>query len=245
VILLSDPPTRLNPRGTAADRLRPSEYTAALIHVVRRLAPELQLDQVAEIGTGSGTVLACLAELGAAGLFGVDIEAEAVDAADTLLNELGFGNRASIFQGNLWTPLQGRRFDLVVANLPHFPTQSALCPDRSPEWSQGGRDGRRLLDPFLEGLPAHLMPGGRALITHNAFVDIDRSRRMLRERGLDLRSVYETLVFLSGEKLASLSPEVLARCEGHTIHCHGPYAFAEMHIVEIACPDDLAGCVDR
>ena len=241
---LSEPVALHAQRGTSADQLRPSEYTAALIHVLRGRAPFLQLDRVAEIGVGSGVILAVLAELGAGRLHGVDIEAEAVENAAALLSDLGFENRADIYSGDLWEPLEGCRFDLVVANLPHFPTVAADYPDRFPGWSRGGRDGRRLLDPFLEGLPHHLAPGGRALITHNAFVDIERSRRMLRPHGLDLRTVYKTTVYLPREKSSSITPEVLAHCEGRTIHYHGAYAFGEMHIVEIGRPDQLASCED-
>ncbi len=241
---LSEPVARHARRGTSADQLRPSEYTAVLIHVLRNRAPLLQLHEVAEIGVGSGVVLAVLAELGAARLYGVDIEPEAVDSATALLSDLGFEERANVFSGDMWEPLQGCRFDLVVANLPHFPTVAADHPDRFPAWSRGGRDGRRLLDPFLEGLPHHLAPGGRALMTHNAFVDIERSRRMLRVHGLDLRTVYKTTVYLPREKSSSITPEVLAHCEGRTIHYHGAYAFGEMHIVEIGQPDQLTSCED-
>lgn len=242
---LSEPVARHARRGTSADQLRPSEYTAALIHVIRSRAPLLHLHEVAEIGVGSGVVLAVLAELGAGRLYGVDIEPEAADSATALLSDLGFEDRANIFSGDMWEPLQGCCFDLVVANLPHFPTVAADCPDRFPGWSRGGRDGRRLLDPFLEGLPHHLAPSGRALITHNAFVDIERSRRMLRPYGLDLRTVYKTTVYLPREKSSSITPEVLAHCEGRTIHYHGAYAFGEMHIVEIGRRDQLTSCEDE
>lgn len=237
---LSEPFARHAQRGTSADQLRPSEYTAALIHVLRSRARSLPLTRVAEIGVGSGVVLAVLAELGAVRLYGVDIEAEAAENAAALLSELGFDDRADIRHGDLWEPFADLRFDLVVANLPHFPAVAGIGAERFPGWSHGGRDGRRLLDPFLDGLPRHLSPGGRALITHNAFVDIERSRRMLRPHGLDLRSAYKTTVYLQHEKSAGITPEVLARCEGHTIHCHGAYVFAEMHIVEIGRPDELA-----
>ena len=78
------------------------------------------------------------------------------------------------------------------------------------------------------------MPGGRAFITHNGFVGLDRTRRLLVRSGLFLKIVLTTLVPLSDEKLVRMSPRVLAAELGRTIHRYGPYAFAEMHIVEIA-----------
>src|SRR5262249_15170375 len=104
---------------------------------------------------------------------------------------------------------------------------------RLPTWSAGGLDGRRLLDPFLEGLGEHLVTGGRAFITHNALVGVARSRPILPPTRFSLPVVLTTLVHPPDEKLARMTQRVLAAEEGRTIHRYGPYAFAEVHIVEI------------
>jgi release factor glutamine methyltransferase len=138
-----------------------------------------------EIGSGSGVVLAALGALGAASLFGIDMENEAVAAGTRLLRELGYGN-AQFHQGDMWQPVAGRRFNVIAANLPQFPRMCGGFPDRLPSWSSGGPDGRSLLDPFLKGLTEHLAPGG-AHITHNAFVDLELSRSIIEACGLSLR----------------------------------------------------------
>lgn len=221
------------------EHFRPSEYTAGLLHVLRREAARLPLKQVLEVGAGSGVVLGLLGRLGAARLHGVDIEADAVVNTRRLLESLGLLGRAEVVQGDLWQPFLGRRFDLIVANLPHFPSEAAEYSGRYPSWSWGGRDGRRLLDPFIAGLPGRLMPGGRGIITHNAFVDLDRSRDILRQRGFALRSLYTIPVFISPDKLRTISADVLARYDGKEIYRVGSYTFAEVHIVEIGRPGDL------
>jgi methylase of polypeptide subunit release factors len=213
--------------------LRPSEYTAALIQVLRGNRGLVSGASVLEIGSGSGVVLAALGELGAVSLCGIDIEEDAVTSGMLLLDELGHGELAEFHQGDMWLPVGERRFDLVVANLPHFPMSDAAVSGRLPTWSAGGPDGRRLLDPFLEGLARHLVPGGRAFITHNAFVGTERSCAILGRSGLALQIVYTTLVNLPDEKLARMSHGVLAAEEGRSIHRYGPYAFAEVHIAEI------------
>jgi release factor glutamine methyltransferase len=103
-----------------------------------------------------------------------------------------------------------------------------------PTWSAGGADGRHLLDPFLVGLAKHLAPGGRAVITHNAFDDLVQSRKLVMQSGLSIRIVLTTLVYISPEKIARMTPEVLRAEDGRTIHRYGPYTFGELHIVEIA-----------
>jgi methylase of polypeptide subunit release factors len=188
---------------------------------------------VLEIGSGSGIVLAALGSMGAAALCGIDIEPHAVAASCRLLGELGLGAVAEFHEGDMWLPVAGRRFDLIVANLPHFPMEPVPVAGRLPTWSSGGIDGRWLLDPFLEGLPVHLAPGGRAVFTHNAFVDLDRSRAIARDHGLSLRVLLTVMVYIAEEKIARMTPRVLHGEEGRSLHRYGPYTFGEMHIVEI------------
>ena len=213
--------------------LRPSEYTAALIQVLQAKSAAVRGAKVLELGSGSGVVLAALGELGAASLCGIDIEEDAVTSGMLLLAELGHGEAAELYVGDMWLPVAGRRFDLVVANLPHFPMERTDVPGRLPTWSAGGSNGRALLDPFLEGLDAHLAAGGRAIITHNAFVDLECSREILSACGMALNVALTTLVYIPADKLSRMSASVLAVQDGRSIHRYGPYAFGEMHIVEI------------
>jgi len=216
----------------AVAALRPSEYTAALVQVIRSEPSRVRGARVLEIGCGSGVVLAVLGDLGAVSLCGVDIEKDAIATGRSLLGELG--HDAEIHQGDMWQPVAGRRFDLIVANLPHFPMDHFEVAGRLPTWSSGGIDGRELLDPFLEGLPDHFTANGRALITHNAFVDVERSRQLLRRHGLAMHIVRTVLVHVAKEKIDLMTPSILAAEEGRSIHRYGPHVFADMHIVEIA-----------
>ncbi|MFO1162126.1 MAG: methyltransferase domain-containing protein [Reyranellaceae bacterium] len=217
--------------------LRPSEYTAALIQVLQAEASAVRGASVLEIGSGSGVVLAAVASLGAASVCGIDIEQDAVISGRMLLHELGHGEVAEFHRGDLWEPVLGRRFDLIVANLPHFPMVQNHMPGRLASWSAGGPDGRYLLDPFLEGLGGHLAPHGRAIITHNAFVNIERSREMVARSGLALQVALTTLVYIPEDKLDCMTAHILEAEDGRSIHRYGPYAFGDMHIVEIGDPD--------
>ncbi len=218
----------------APPALRPSEYTAALIQALR-LAPErVRGAHVLEIGAGSGVVLAALAAMGARSLCGVDIEDEAVEAGTQLLHGLGHGETCRLHRGDMWEPVAGRRFDLVVANLPHFPMEHCEVAGRHATWSSGGADGRELLDPFLSGLAVHLAEGARAVLTHNAFVGLDRSREMVVRHGFRLQVLLSVLVYVGEEKLSLMTPSVLKAEEGRTIHRYGPHTFADVQVVEIA-----------
>jgi methylase of polypeptide subunit release factors len=188
---------------------------------------------VLEIGSGSGVVLAALGGLGAASLCGVDVEEIALRSSRELLDSLGLAARTEFFNGDMFQPVAGRRFDLVVANLPHFPNDRADFPGRLPSWADGGLDGRRRLDPFLRGLAEHLAPDGQAVITHNAFVSLDRTQAILADHGLVARIVHTIMLVLPEMKVRRLTPQVLQAEDGRSIHRVGPFVFAELHIVEI------------
>jgi release factor glutamine methyltransferase len=192
-----------------------------------------------EIGAGSGVVLAAMGELHAASLCGVDIERAAVASGGLLLRRLGYGGKVEMYLGDMWRPVAGRRFDLIVANLPQFPMEPLAYAGRLPTWSAGGPDGRRLIDRFLGGLAGHLVPCGRAVITHNAFVDLELTRAMVARDGLALRVAMTVLVNLSSEKFDLMTRNVLSVAQGRSIHRYGPYAFAEMHVVEIGAAASL------
>jgi len=226
-------PTRGNPSVRETILLRPSEYTAALIQALRT-RPELACGTSAlEIGFGSGVVLAAIGELGAASLCGVEIEAIAVASGTRLLRQFGFGDRLEIHHGDMWQPVAGRRFELIVANLPQFPTQSIDYDDRLPSWSVGGQDGRHALDRFLDGLPEHLSPGGRAMITHNGFIGLAATRERVERHGLSLRIAATVTVSLPREKLRLMPDNIIRSENGRSIYRYGPYAFADVHILEI------------
>ena len=213
--------------------LRPSEYSVALIDALVGMGDSIDGASVIEIGTGCGVVLAAAAGMGARTLCGVDIEDIALRSSDDLLRSVGAHDRLELLQGHLWQPVGNRQFDLVLANLPHFPLDGGELPGRLKSWSDGGPDGRRLLDPFLDELAAHLAPGGRAVITHNACVGMPLTRRRVACHDLSARILRTHLLSLSNEKLAQMSKKIRQREIGRGLCSIGPHYFVAMHIVEI------------
>ena len=68
-------------------------------------------------------------------------------------------------QGDLWQPLEGENFDLILSNPPYIPT--ADCDALQQEVMQeprmaldGGADGLDFYRRIASGAPAHLAPGG-------------------------------------------------------------------------------------
>lgn len=119
-------------------------------------------ERVLDLCTGSG-IQALQVAPRAAGVVAVDIgaRAAAMARANATLNE---ARAVEVRQGDLYAPVRGERFDLIIANPPFVPART-----RGPAYHSGGPRGDRVLRRVVEGWEAHLRPGGRALaISHLA-----------------------------------------------------------------------------
>ncbi len=220
------------------DLFQPSECTAALLRQLRLDEP--CRGRVLEMGPGSGVILAALAAAGASELVGVDIEAEAVRRTRALLRCAG-AVRFRVLHGDLWEAVAGERFDLVVFNPPQLPVQTEFAGGpRLRSWSQGGSEGREVLDRFVDGLASHLAPGARALVTHGSFLALDETMRRLAARALRGRVLQTVCAPVPDYKLNALPAPWLDARLGRSLHRVGRYVFADFHLVEILHDRDAA-----
>ena len=187
------------------------------------------------MGVGNGVILASALQLGAVRAIGVDIEQAAIDATKALLAKEGLIAKAQLACGDMWSvaDVQGQKFDLIISNLPQFATACIVGDGHLPSWSAGGADGRRVVDSFLNGLPEHLDKAGRAVITHNVFLDLDKTRAILAQGGLQARVVHSVSVPLSPEKLQCMDADTLKRDDGRGIHCVGDCWFVDFDVLEM------------
>ena len=127
---------------------------------------------VVDVGTGSGAIAVTLAaEHEGVRLDAVDISEEALQVARANAERHGIAERVQLHRGDLLAPLPpGRRYDLIVANLPYVaePDLEALQPEVA-RWEprlalSGGPDGLDLVRRLLEQLPGRLRPGGWVLL---------------------------------------------------------------------------------
>lgn len=113
---------------------------------------------VLDIGSGTGILGQSLALL-AARVIAVDTDdaAVAVSRANAALNSVE--DRWEVRQGDLWEPVRGEHFDLIISNPPCLPVPLDDC---YPAYADGGEDGTALIRRILGGLAEHLREGGRA-----------------------------------------------------------------------------------
>lgn len=139
--------------------------------------------RVLDLGTGSGALAVAAARAGAATVTAVDLSLRSVAA--TWFNCRLRGTAVSVRRGDLFTPVVGRRFDLVVANPPYVPAETTRLPrHRKARCWDAGPDGRAILDRICAGVRDVLAPGGDVLLVHSALCDTDLTLLKLQRAGL-------------------------------------------------------------
>jgi len=121
---------------------------------------------VLDLCTGSG----CLAILAAhifpnAKIDAVELSPDAMAVARENVAESGFADRISLFQGDLFAPLKGKSYDLIITNPPYVDAETMA--DLPPEFRAepvmalaGGADGMDVVRRILAEAGKHLKRGG-------------------------------------------------------------------------------------
>lgn len=120
--------------------------------VARAPLPAAGLAQAWDIGTGTGVIAAMLAWRGVRKLVATDMSERALACARDNLQRLGLGQRVELQQTDLFP---AGKSGLIVCNPPWLPGKIASLLDQAIY-----DEDSRMLRGFLQGLAAHLLPGG-------------------------------------------------------------------------------------
>lgn len=158
-----------------------------------------QIESVLDLCTGSG----CLAILAThlfpeASVDAVDLSPDAVEVAKKNIVLHGVEERLNLFQGDLFAPLKGRSYDLIITNPPYVDAEA--MNDLPPEFRheprmalESGDDGLDIVRRILEDAPDHLNAGGGLLC------EIGRGRELIEEAYPDLPFLWLDTEDSSGE----------------------------------------------
>ena len=138
---------------------------------------------VLEIGTGSGIVAMYASRL-TDNITVTDINFDACELARKNFKANGIENIEILF-GNLFEPVENRKFDVILFNTPYLPTEEDEVIDSNLNYAfDGGLNGRKVIDLFLnELLPNHLNDGGTVQLIQSSFSDNEKTLDMLDELG--------------------------------------------------------------
>lgn len=139
--------------------------------------------RVLDIGTGTGALALAAARAGAASVTAVDLSRRSIAAA--WINCRIHRVKCTMHCGDLFGPVAGQHFDLIVANPPYVPAATNTLSRHSIRrcWD-GGIDGRAVLDRLCIGASGLLAPEGVMLVVHSAVCDDTVTLRRLTEAGL-------------------------------------------------------------
>ncbi len=153
--------------------LVPRPDTETVVEVARGLVPDRAAPwKVLDLCTGSGALALALAkELPAAHVVATDISASAIAIARRNAVHSGFADRIEVVQGDLFDPVAGRAFDLVVSNPPYIASSviDTLSSEvrREPRLAlDGGPDGMAFYDRICRDATTYLGPGGALVVEH-------------------------------------------------------------------------------
>jgi ribosomal protein L3 glutamine methyltransferase len=124
---------------------------------------------VLDLCTGSG----CLAILASrnfpnAAIDAVDISKGAIEVATRNVGDYGLQDRLKLYRGDLFKPLGGKRYDLIISNPPYVDAEGMAglpreCRAEPKLAFDGGADGLDIVRRILDEATAHLTPQGGLL----------------------------------------------------------------------------------
>ena len=137
------------------------------------------VESVLDLCTGSGclAVLACRSFPNAR-IDAVDISKDALEVAARNIADYGLEDRVTLHRGDLFGPLGGNRYDLIISNPPYVDAQGMAdlpreCRAEPKLAFDGGPDGLAIVSRILREAARHLTPQGGLLC------EIGRGRELL------------------------------------------------------------------
>ena len=148
------------PMRVADLALLPQDYVFSALNSLTQqyldVVPDAPGARVLELCAGTGVAALRAARRGAAEAWATDIAPRCVEFIrfNARLNDVA--DRVRAVESDEWSALGGETFDLVVAHPPYVPALSHRF-----DFRDGGEDGEQVARRIVEGLGAHVRPGGR------------------------------------------------------------------------------------
>lgn len=131
-----------------------------------RLMDAAAVESVLDLCTGSGALAILAAKVfTGASIDAVELSPDAAEVARRNIADCPDSDRIELLQGDLFAPLKGRRYDLIITNPPYVDARAmAELPAEyrhEPEMAlASGEDGLDIVRRILKDAGEHLNPGG-------------------------------------------------------------------------------------
>lgn len=155
-------------------------------------------ENILEVGCGSGIISAVIKKNTRAKITGIDINPYAAECTKD--------NGVEAIRGDLLNCIRGK-FDIIIFNPPYLPTDDS---ERTTGWINialdGGSDGRKIINRFLEDAGSNLLENGKILMLVSSLTGIEEVRSKMKSFGFQIeernkeRFSFEQLVVLVATK---------------------------------------------
>jgi len=153
-------------------------------------------EKILEVGCGSGIISASIKKNTKARITGIDINPHAAKCTKE--------NGVEAIHGDLLSCIKGK-FDIIIFNPPYLPTEDK---ERTSDWINvaldGGSDGRKIINRFLEEACHHLVENGRILMLVSSITGIEEVRSRMISLGYYVEEIskerynFEELLVIAG-----------------------------------------------
>jgi len=165
-------------------------------------------DKVLEIGTGFGLIAMYASKL-AKYVVATDINFNAIELAEKNFENNNINNIKLLF-GDLFEPIKSepekdQKFDVILFNTPYLPTEECeILEDNLNYAFDGGLDGRKVIDRFLNEVKNYLNEGGRVQLVQSSLSNVEQTLLKLEELGFlteitaSEKFFFEEIVLITG-----------------------------------------------
>ena len=155
-------------------------------------------ENILEVGCGSGIICAVIKKNTCAKITGIDINPYAAECTRD--------NGVEAIRGNLLDCIRGK-FDIIIFNPPYLPTDDS---ERTTGWINialdGGYNGRKIINRFLEEAGSNLLENGRILMLISSLTGIEEVKSKMKSLGFYIEELnkerfnFEQLVVIVATK---------------------------------------------
>ena len=171
---------------------------------------------VLDVGTGTGIQAINALKKGAKRVIGIDINPYAIETAkeNALLNKLKLNEDIFFFESDLFknmdeikNELNIDKFDVILFNAPYLPTSEEEKLEKYLNYAfDGGIDGRKVLDRFIDEVGNYLKENGTIQIVQSSLTGEEKTLKLLKKYGFkakktaSMRFPYEELQIITAKR---------------------------------------------
>lgn len=141
-----------------------------------------------DLGTGSGIQAKAMFDAGSRNITCVDINFKAL--MESQKKNLEIKSSLRFIESDLFSSLQGEKFDFIAFNPPYLPSDEIKWKDLD-----GGKKGREIIDRFIQQVDGYLSDGGEFLLLVSSLNKENEIILILEEKNFETNIIAEKKLF--------------------------------------------------